>query len=187
MTCLVLFTGLGFGGNSWTVPAGLVSIPDLSVYGFSDNVQSFFLEPPSSGYILLDVYTGTNYTGSTYRFRAPLIAGNLNQYGLANMIKSLKLTIDTTTNPPGVTLYQDRNQISKSQYFGVGSWPNLANQPIGADTVQSAVLFGMTEANLYTGTNYTGTNWNIGNSGTYLTYATLEDPNLTKSVIVAPY
>lgn len=186
---VTLFADSSFDGNALSIPPQVTNIPNLADYGFANITSSIQIGNPTPGYVILTVYTGTNYTGYGYVFRGPQSVLNLEDFGINDVIQSLTINVNLTTVLPGITLYQDTTGGAKSFYCGVGSYPNLSELPIGNGTVQSINLFGNTKVVLYQLENY-GSNLvqhstTYSNSNSYPTFIQVSVPKKAESMIVS--
>lgn len=124
--------------------------PDLSIYAVENMISS--MELYNTAYIIT-VYTGYNYSGTSWVLRAPTNVSDFSKYGINDAIKSVKAVLVGYPSY-GVTLFRDSNQSSRSQYFTVGDYPDFSSLPIGGDTVSSLYLYPKTAVQIFRHANY---------------------------------
>lgn len=130
-------TGLTMNTTDTTLPNLLLSYPPMY-----NKISSLKI---ANGFLVF-VYTGINYTGTSWVFRGPIDVPNLDDYGINDAIESIQ-AIPISSGTAGVTLFQNSNQGGVSNYFPTGTW-NLADYPIGEKTASSVTIFGLTEAQI---------------------------------------
>lgn len=154
MTTIALFyIDSNFGGT----PFGLLTTTNLSVadlsQGFpnlSNRISSLQCLDPN---YVVQVFTGVNFTGTRWDFRAPTVARSLSQYGLNDNIKSVRAVYDAR-NIGTATFFQDFNLTGKSMYAPGNAKTIISdNTPntgaIGNDTLSSMWLYDRTKVTLY--------------------------------------
>lgn len=103
------------------------------------------------------VYTGINYTGTTWAFRAPTNVADLSQYGLNDSIKSIQAQF---LGAPGIgcTVFQEPGVRGRSNYIGGPvTVLNITNTGfagnIGQNTLSSLWIYNNTRVILYADVN----------------------------------
>ena len=166
-----------YTGSSISLTTSLLAIPDLSAYGLGDELSS--LKCIDRNYFIT-IYQNPNYSGNSWRFRAPMWAANLSDYGFNDKISSIRADFTTESIQGNVVLYQHSNCTGKGYYVaGPTSVSNVTSLGIPNDWVSSIMLYPNTTARLYVDINYGGnvdpfvnfdssliTQWNVTDNDT---------------------
>lgn len=144
-----------FGGSSISLTPSLLTIPNLSTYGFNDKISS--LKCFDRNYFVT-IYSDANYTGSSWRFRAPMIAANLGDYSFQDNISSIKAEWTDDTIEGNAVLYKNSDGTGKGFYVtGPAQFSTMNGTDLGNDSVSSVMLYPNTSVRLYQDINFGGT------------------------------
>lgn len=131
-TVVTLWQNSDQGGTFVALTDSTLEYPNLADYSFANEASSMLMA--TTNYVV-NVYTGTSFTGSCWSFRTNAVVGNFDVYsGFNDHIQSV-LLIPVPSGAGGSTMYQNSNFGGISVYLpsGTGEYSQM-NYPDITDT-----------------------------------------------------